>query len=141
MSDKTMIAELKARLEAMEQREDSRLQPTGNPIRDGLTALKDHLAVHVNAHPNTDMSDLVNRADEVDENLSVKESEAFKNALNRFVSKNGTVAHDLAYVVDLAEDVHQAVLDKDAKASPVDPAPVPEATPDEKPDDEDDDEK
>lgn len=135
------MSELEAKIDQLVRERDkaNSEKMTGNPFKDALTALQDHINVQVNAHPNTDLSDLADRAAQLDENVSAKQTDAFRNAVQNFVRRNGTIAHDLGYVTDLAEGLHQSILDKEANVdSTATPMDVPDASPAEKPVDDDD---
>src|ERR1700749_4569158 len=99
------MSDLEAKIDQLIRERDqaSADKMTGDPFKDALTALQDHINVQVSAHPNSDLSDLADRAAQRDENVSAKQTDAFRNAVQNFVRRNGTIAHDLGYVVDLAE--------------------------------------
>lgn len=120
------IDDLKAQLAVLMQERKERNDSVVDPIQNGVNALRGSLKTLVGMHPNHDLSDLVKRVDDWEDKLDSKKTGSFLFALEKYLGKNGPVVHDFAYTRELAENTHQAALDKEAEPTTVTPAPVDE---------------
>lgn len=112
----TQIADLQKQIDLLMEDRRQRGQDT-DPVGNTVAAIQAHLDTRVTMLPLHDVSDLVKRAGEFTPgNLNPDNTAAFTYAIERFVSKNGPVAHEFAYIRDLAGDLHQFALDAKAKS-------------------------
>jgi hypothetical protein len=114
------MQEVLARLAVLEKEGKER---SGDPVSNRNEALIEHLNQRSAALPNHDLSDLVKRANALAESPeNSDQTNAFVYAVSRFISKNGPVAHEFSYILDLAEEAHQYALD--AKTDTTEPEPA-----------------
>lgn len=120
MPKQTDIQKLQAQIDTlMKERADR--GDSSKPVDINLQALKGHLVVRQDSLPQYDFSDLISRAGELDaEKLDADKTAALVFAIERFIKKNGPIAHELAVPLELAENAHQHALD--AKANNQTPA-------------------
>lgn len=110
------LEDLLARVAVLEKEKEERSKSEPDPTTNALRAVRDHLAVRAGMLPNHDVSDLVKRAEELAIPLNSSATEAFRFAVDRYVDSAGPVAHEFAYVQNLAGELHQAALDGKVKS-------------------------
>lgn len=120
MSEMTQLLERIAVLE-----KQAKENGTGDPIENRNRALEEHLAQKSATLPLHDVDDLIKRANAIRQTPDNADlTGAFVYAVGRFMAKNGPVAHEFAYIQDLAEEAHQHALDsKTASTAAKDSSP------------------
>lgn len=131
----TELEKLQATVAQLVAERDERNQPV-DPTKVNLESVRDHLAIRQQMLPSHDLSDLSKRADELGDSPNSDQTAAFLYALDRFLGKNGGVVHEFSYLRDVADEVHQAALDRKANQTPA----FDEAEPAEYKDEDDEDE-
>lgn len=111
------LDEMLAQMQKMQARIDSLSAAQGIPADPTAAAIK-NLQVHAQAradmHPTRDFSKLLETVDNIADDPTTKDTDYVATVVRNFVKRSGTIAHDLAYVEQLADDLHEHTLEKAA---------------------------
>lgn len=84
-----------------------------DPIEANVKALKDHVKLQTNANPGKDFSELQKTLDELpgkSSDLTTDDTDLVRSTVDDTVQANGHIAHELAYIRQLSQDLHREVL-------------------------------
>lgn len=114
-------AELLRQMEEMQARLDSLSAAQGipsDPIAAQVQALSDHVKAHAAAHPSYDFSELQGVLSNLPDSksLTTDHTALLQAMVEDHVRRFGGIAHDLAYLWQLAGDLHRMLLKKNVQA-------------------------
>lgn len=110
------VTELMQRIQAMQSRLDQLSAAQGipaDPIAALVQALKDHVQAQANAHPNHNFAELKAVLDELPDSnqLTTDHTDLVKTTVADGLEADlSPIFHDLAYVNQLARDLHRVIL-------------------------------